>query len=163
MTMRQQGFTMIEMMAVVAVVAILAMLAVPPYLEHSVRDQIKTSLTLAEIAKPPIAASWSSKQTLPADNAEAGLPDAEKIVSNYVSAVAVREGAIHLTFGNRVNKAILGKVLSIRPAVVADAPVVPVAWVCGTAEAPEKMTVSGENLTNIPDRLLPLECRAFKR
>jgi type IV pilus assembly protein PilA len=161
--MRQQGFTMIEMMAVVAVIAILALLAVPPYLDHIVRDQIKTALPLADIARQPIAASWSSKQAFPADNAEAGLPDAEQIVSNYVSSLAVGEGAIHLTFGNRANKAIVGKVLSLRPAVVKDAPIVPVAWVCGTAEAPEKMTVAGENRTSIPDGLLPLECRAFKR
>ena len=31
------------------------------------------------------------------------------------------------------------------------------------AEAPEKMTVKGENRTNIPEPLLPMECRAFKR
>jgi type IV pilus assembly protein PilA len=47
--------------------------------------------------------------------------------------------------------------------VVEDAPVVPVAWVCGAAEAPEKMTVMGQNLTDIRPGLLPLECRAFPR
>ena len=44
-----------------------------------------------------------------------------------------------------------GKVLTLRPAVVEEAPVVPVAWVCGSAEAPDKMTVKGKNETNIPD------------
>jgi type IV pilus assembly protein PilA len=163
MTLPRRGFTMMEMMAVIAVIAILATLAVPSYLERIVRDQIKASLPLADIAKQPIATAWASTQSFPPDNAAAGLPVAEKIVSNYVSALTVRDGAIHLTFGNRASGAISGKVLSLRPAVVEDAPIVPVAWVCGSAEAPEKMRVTGANLTNIKDGLLPLECRALKR
>ena len=154
---------MMEMMAVIAVVAILATLAVPSYLERIVRDQIKASLPLADIAKQPIAAAWASTQSFPADNAAAGLPVADKIVSNYVSSLAVRDGAIHLTFGNRASGAISGKVLSLRPAVVEDAPIVPVAWVCGSAEAPDKMKVMGANLTNVKDGVLPLDCRALKR
>ncbi len=160
---RRHGFTMMELMAVVAVVAILATLAVPSYFDRIVRDQIKAALPLADIAKQPIAASWLLTQSFPADNASAGLPPAEKIVANYVSAVAVDNGAIHMTFGNRANGSILGKILTLRPAVVEDAPIVPVAWACGYAEAPDRMTVNGKNLTNIPEGLLPIECRAFKR
>ena len=154
---------MMEMLAVIAVIAILATLAVPSYLERIVRDQIKSAMPLAEIAKQPIAAAWSSTQTFPADNAAAGLPIPEKIVSNYVSSLTVQDGAIHVTFGNRASGAISGKVLSLRPAVVDDAPIVLVAWVCGSAEPPDKMKVTGTNLTNIKDGLLPLECRAMKR
>jgi len=163
MTVRQRGFTMMEMMAVIAVIAILATLAVPSYLDRLVRDQINASLPLADVAKKPVAAAWSATQAFPADNAAAGLPVPEKIVANYVSSLTVSDGAIHITFGNRASKAIAGKVLSVRPAVVADAPVVPVAWVCGGAEAPDKMTVNGQNLTSVPVGLLPLECRALKR
>ena len=154
---------MMEMLAVVAVIAILATLSLPSYLDRIVRDQIKAALPLADIARQPIAASWLAVQAFPADNLAAGLPPAEKIVGNYVSAVAVENGAIHIAFGNRANNAIAGKVLTLRPAVVTDAPIVPVAWVCGYAEAPGKMTVNGANLTNIPESLLPIECRAFKR
>ena len=163
MTTRHRGFTMLEMMAVVAVIAILAALALPSYLGLIVRDQIKAALPLADIAKQPIAASWALAQAFPADNAAAGLPPAEKIVANYVGALAVADGAIHLTFGNRANQKIVGKILTLRPAVVEDAPIVPVAWVCGYAEAPDGMTVNGRNLTDIPEGLLPLECRAMRR
>ena len=156
------GFTMMEMMAVVAVIGILAVLAVPSYLDRIVREQIKAALPLADIARQPVAASWALTQTFPADNAAAGLPPAEKIVANFVSAVAVEDGAIHITFGNRVNRAVAGKLLTLRPAVVEDAPVVPVAWVCGYAEAPDKMTIHGTNMTSIPAPLLPPECRALK-
>jgi type IV pilus assembly protein PilA len=163
MSAREHGFTMMELMAVVAVVAILAMVAVPPYLNLIVRDQVRAALPLADIAKQPVAAAWSLTQAFPADNAAAGLPPAEKIVANYVSAVAVEGGAIHMTFGNRVNRSIAGKILTLRPAVVEDAPIVPIAWVCGYAETPDKMTVNGRNLTDIPASLLPTECRAFKQ
>ena len=160
---RHRGFTMLELMAVVAVIGILAVFAIPTYIDRIVREQVKSALSLADIAKPPVAASWSLTQTFPVDNAAAGLPAAEKIVANYVSSVAMRDGAIHMTFGNRASSAIGGKILSQRPAVVEDAPIVPIAWVCGNADAPDKMKAFGENLTNIPDSLLPAECRAQRR
>jgi len=161
--MREPGFTMVEMVAVLAVIAILAMLAIPSYVDRTARDQVKVALPLTDIVKPPIAASWSADQTFPKDNAAAGLPPADKIVSNYVSSVAVKDGSIHVTFGNRTTKLLTGKVLSIRPAVVEDAPIVPIAWVCGYAEAPANMTVKGENKTDLPDELLPVECRALTK
>ena len=117
------------------------------------------SLPIADLAKLPIALSWGSAQPLPADNAAAGLPVADKIVGNYVSSVAVQDGAINLTFGNRANSSILGKILTLRPAVVADTPVVPVAWICGNASVPDKMTVKGINRTDVPALYLPLKCR----
>ena len=155
-----RGFTVIEMLVVIGIIAILMLLALPSYQEKLVRDQIVEALPLADIAKPPIAASWAIAQAFPADNAGAGLPPDDKIVSNLVSSVAVQAGAIHLTFGNRANGLIKGKVLTLRPAVVEDAPIVPVAWVCGYAAVPDKMTVKGENRTNIPAAYLPFKCRS---
>ena len=43
--------------------------------------------------------------------------------------------------------------LTLRPAVVADAPVVPVTWVCGNAEAVPQMTAKGLNKTTVPGAL----------
>ena len=160
MATRNTGFTMIEMMVVVAIIAILALMAAPSFQYQIVRDQINAALPLADIAKAPIAASWAFAQALPVDNAAAGLPAADKIVSNHISSVLVQDGAIHITFGNRANGIITGKVLTLRPAVVEDAPVVPVAWVCGAAEAPDKMTAKGVNKTNIEAGYLPFACRA---
>jgi type IV pilus assembly protein PilA len=145
---------------VVAVIAILALLMLPSYQDKLVRDQVVEALPLADIATKPVAAAWASAQSLPADNTAAGLPPADKIVGNLVSSVAVQGGAIHLTFGNRANGQIKGKVLTLRPAVVEDAPVVPVAWICGYAPVPDKMTVKGENRTSIPPVYLPFRCRA---
>ncbi len=156
---RSAGFTMVEMMVILGIVAILALMALPAYQDKIVRDQIAEALPLADLAKAPVAAAWAATQTFPADNAAAALPPADKIVNNFVSAVAIQEGAIHLTFGNRANSQIKGKVLTLRPAIVEDAPIVPVTWVCGGAPAPEKMTVKGENRTTIQPAFLPFRCR----
>jgi type IV pilus assembly protein PilA len=153
------GFTVVEMMVVIGVIAVLALMVAPSYQEKIVKDQIIEALPLADIAKIPVAASWSVGQPFPDNNDGAGLPPADKIVRNFISSVLIQSGAIHVTFGNRANSAIRGKVLTLRPAVVADAPIVPVAWVCGNATAPDKMTVKGENKTNIPTIFLPLKCR----
>ena len=146
-------------MVVVGIVAILALLAVPTYQDKAIRDQIVEALPLADIAKPPVAVQWAMLQSFPSDNAAAGLPSADKIVNNYISSVAVEAGAINITFGNHANRVIVGKILTLRPAVVDDAPVVPVTWVCGYATPPEKMALKGENRTNIPPGWLPVRCR----
>jgi len=159
MSGQRAGFTMIEMMIVVGVIAILALMVAPSYQESLIREQIVEALPLADIAKTPVAASWGLAQTFPDNNEAAGLPPAEKIVSNLVRSVAIQGGAIHLTFGNRANSTLRGKVLTLRPAVVVDAPVVPVAWVCGNATVADKMAVKGDNKTDIPAILLPLKCR----
>jgi type IV pilus assembly protein PilA len=154
------GFTLIEMIVVMAIIAILALMLVPTYQDKIIRDQIVEALPLADIAKKRVQASWSAVQAFPRDNISAGLPPADKIVSNYISATSVQGGAIHITFGNSANRAIMGKTLSIRPAIVADAPIVPIAWVCGNAAGPDKMTVKGQNRTNLPVSYLPFNCRA---
>lgn len=156
---RSQGFSLIELMVVITVIAILALIALPSYLDKIVRDQITEALPLADIATRPIAQVWALTQKFPADNAEIGLPEPGKIVSNWITAVTVQDGAVHLSFGNRANGSLKGKTLSLRPAVVEDAPVVPVTWVCGHASVPEKMKATGGNKTDIPKAYLPLRCR----
>jgi type IV pilus assembly protein PilA len=160
---RRRGFTMVEMMAVVAVLTILAMIAIPSYLDRIVKAQIEAALPLSDIAKRAVTGYWTATAEMPANNAAAALPVADKIVGNFVSAVTVADGAIDITFGNRASKAIAGKVLTLRPAVVQEAPVVPIAWVCGFAEAPEKMTVMGQNGTNVDPTYLPFDCRSLAK
>ena len=160
MAIRRHGFTLIEMMVVIAIICILALIAAPSYLDQTIRKQIVDAVPLADIAKVPIAAAWAVAQSVPRDNAGAGLPAADKIVSNYISALTIQDGAIHIAFGNSANALIKGKILSIRPAMVDDAPIVPVAWVCGNAAGPGKMSIRGENKTNVPAAYLPVNCRA---
>jgi len=55
---------------------------------------------------------------------------------------------------------IVGKVLTLRPAVAEDAPIVRITWVCGYATQPGKMTLKGENRTDISADYLPLRGRS---
>lgn len=154
------GFSLLEMMVVMAIMGILAMTAIPSYMHQIVRRQIVDAVPLAEIAKTPIAAAWVMAQAFPPDNAGAGLPAPDLVVSNHIKSVSVQNGAIQITFGNSASGLIKDKLLTLRPAVVDEAPIVPVAWVCGYASGPGKMTIKGENKTNIPEEYLPLSCRS---
>ncbi len=152
------GFSAIEMMVVVAIIAILAMIAIPSSLGRVIKEQVKAALPLADVAKEPVAQAWKLTTKLPADNLAAGLPAEDKVVSNFISSTRVENGAIHLTFGNKAHTALKGKVITLRPAVIEGAPVVPVEWVCGKAKAPDKMSVKGMNRTTVPDEYLPMLC-----
>ena len=153
-----RGFTLIEVMVVVAIIAILAMMAVPSMHNKLIRAQLVEAMPLADVAKQPVAAAWLALKSVPDDNAAAGLPAADKIVSNYVQSVTVEMGAVHVVFGNRAYGALKGKTLTLRPGVVEDAQIVPVAWVCGHAKAPDKMKALGTDKTDIPPAYLPVNC-----
>jgi type IV pilus assembly protein PilA len=154
------GFTLLEVVVAGAIVAILAALAVPGMVNGIVRRQVVDAMPLADVVKAAIADRWTTLHALPSDNTGAGLPPPEKIVNNYVSSVAIVGGAIDITFGNNVHKSIAGKVLTLRPAVVLDAPVVPVAWVCAKAPVPGGMTALGADHTDLPAGVLPYNCQA---
>ena len=153
------GFTLIELMVVVAIAVGLMLVTLPGLTDKVVRDQVAEALPLADIAKAPIELAWRGSLPLPADNAAAGLPAADKIVNHQVQSVTVAQGAIHITFGGRAHKELQGKVLTVRPAGVEDARIVPVTWLCGGMAAPAKMTAQGENKTNVPLKFLPARCR----
>ena len=154
------GFTLIELMVAVAVLAVLAALALPSFQAPLVRQQVVDSGPLINTAKAAVSGQWTLTQKLPADNAAAGLPEANKLVGNHVSSVTVDGGALHVVFGNQANGVIRGKTLTFRPAIVESAPMVPIAWVCGMAATPDKMTAKGPNRTDVEARYLPLNCRA---
>ena len=155
-----RGFTLIELMIVVAILGILSTIALPSFQDRVMRAQVEEALGLAQFARQGVAEHYAKTRSMPNDNAAAGLPPAAAIVGNYVTGLAVRDGAIVVTFGNRTNKNLTGKTLTLRPAVVAEHPKVPIAWVCGNASVPERMTAAAKNETTIRDSSLPIDCRS---
>ncbi len=154
----QLAFTLIEIMVVVAIIAILAAMAVPSLYRTVIRQQITDSMALADLARNGVASFYRREGKMPADNEAAGAPPAKKIIGNYVTSVAVADGAVTMTFGNSAYVSIKGKQLTWRPAVVVDAPTVPIAWVCGGKKPPEGMTALGRDETTLPPNVLPGGC-----
>ncbi|MBL8519362.1 MAG: pilin [Betaproteobacteria bacterium] len=153
------GFTLIELVMVISIVAVLALMALPSIYGQTARNQIKESIPLMDLVKRGVANAYYANREMPADNAAARVPAADKIVGNYVSAVTVKDGAVTMTFGNSVTARLKGKKLTVRPAVVQDEPSVPIAWVCAKKAVPEKMTAMGSDETNIDGEALPIDCR----
>ncbi len=71
--MRQQGFTLIELMIVVAIIGILAAVAIPAYREYSARAQVSEAVELLTGAKASLAEFYADKGRWPADTSLAEL------------------------------------------------------------------------------------------
>jgi type IV pilus assembly protein PilA len=157
--MRQSGFTLIELMIVVAIIGILASIAIPAYQNYTIRAEVTEAFSLASELKGPIQEYRKERGTLPADNAAAGMPEPDKLIGNYVTRVEINHGAIHVTFGNFVNKALEGQIVTLQPIVVKGSPASPMSWRCGYRSVPKGMESEGENRTNLNRQYLPSSCR----
>ncbi len=157
--MNKNGFTLIELMVVVAIIGILASVALPSYQVYTARSQVVESMIIASALKSNIAEYYKYTGSFPSDNLEAAIPPADKLLGNYVSRVEVVNGAFHITLGNKVNKQLQDKILTIRPIVVIDSPSSPFSWLCGGGSVPNGMAPVGENRTDIDKSLLPVACR----
>jgi type IV pilus assembly protein PilA len=156
---RTAGFTLIELMIVIAIIGILTTIALPTYHDRMIRTQVGEALVFADFAKDMVAEQYKRTRRLPRTNAEAGLPEPDKIIGSYVTRLELKDGAINVHLGNRINRFASGKVVSVRPAL-APAPSVPISWACGNAVMPEGLTVSGANVTTLPATYLPVDCRS---
>ena len=155
------GFTLLELMIVVAILGILSTIAVPTFQDRVIRAQLKEALSLAEGLKPSLEAFYSARKRFPIDNTEAGVPKPEHLIGNYVTEIELRDGALHVALGHRVNAFVKGKTVSIRPAVVVGSARSPLSWLCGKAQPVPGMRAMGENRTTLSDKFLPFECRSF--
>jgi type IV pilus assembly protein PilA len=155
----ERGFTLIELMVVVAIISILAAIAIPSFQTYIVEAQVAEAMSLATDLKKNIKEVYQAKGAFPTNNREAGLPEAKYLIGNYVKRIDVGNGALHITFGNKANKQLADKVLSLQPLVVPKSPASPISWNCGNSAAPNGMKAVGENRTSLAHEFLPFACR----
>jgi len=129
----QKGFTLIELMIVVAIIGILAAIAIPAYQDYTIRAQVTEGLNLASELKTAIGDFNSNRGRVPPNNTSAGSSIAASITGNYVTGVGSANGAITITYGNRVNATIAGGTLTLTPYAN---PAGGLVWRCNTAPVP---------------------------
>jgi len=71
--MKQQGFTLIELMIVVAIVGILAAIALPAYQDYTVRAKLAEVMVIASKDKTSVSEFFISRGNMPTAGADAGI------------------------------------------------------------------------------------------
>jgi type IV pilus assembly protein PilA len=79
----QNGFTLIELMAVVAIVSILSMVAMATYADYVTRSKVGEGLVFASEAKTSVTEYYYNNQKWPKNNSQAGLPAADSYDQNF--------------------------------------------------------------------------------
>jgi len=159
--LKNEGFTLIELMIVIAIIGILATMSMPVFQDRIVRAQISEALILTEGIKKSITEYYSFTQQFPLDNQSANLPKPEHLIGNFVKSISIENGAIHVTLGNRINAHVADKILTLRPAIVSGSPTSPISWLCGYAQPVKGMESIGNNKTDVPELYLNFTCRAW--
>lgn len=114
---KQQGFTLIELMVTVAIIAILSATAVSSYQTYTIRAQASEGITLASGAKVVITEYQAQYGQWP-DMTQMSQADFLSFSGKYIQKTEIGEnGTIIAIFGNDANNKITGKTVLLIPTI----------------------------------------------
>ncbi len=143
-----KGFTLIELTIVVSVIAMLAAVAIPAYTDYQHRAAVSEGIVLAQPIQKNIAEYYAWHGELPLNNQAAGVLPAQQLQGRYVKSIAVKQGNIVITYGNKAHAALQDKHLSML-ARLPQSSLLSLSWQC-----------SAQN-SQINKAFLPSSCRSL--
>ncbi len=153
------GFTLIELMIVIAIIGILAAFALPAYKNYTARTYVAEGLNLSSGAKAQIIDYYANAKKIPQNNAEAGLPEADRITGQAVKSVLITGQnsipLITITYNEKVKDDVkLALAMDTTPNMGS------YRWVCGFASDEGMNTQnSAQANTTVTPQWLPSNCR----
>lgn len=158
--MKENGYTLIELMIAVMIVGILASFAVSTYASYTVKTQVAVGISEATGVTRAVEDYYAARGILPVNNTQAGVSAPEDFSSNYVQSISVSQGGnVTIEYGNRASDSILESKLTF---YVALSPNGKLTWICGEATPQGDAIIQNHDtlLQDVSPRYLPASCLA---